>query len=127
MAYFKVDIVPERVFSVALYNLGKNHPVFASALVGAVAAPLGVATGFFLLGFGRGGILRGSFIAGIQSGIGDVLKGSNFAFFQSIGAGAFRIPTLLVVSALGALFAMQYQRNALLLLRIFNRTFAFLR
>eukprot|EP01122_Echinamoeba_exundans_P002840 TRINITY_DN12830_c0_g1_i1.p1 TRINITY_DN12830_c0_g1~~TRINITY_DN12830_c0_g1_i1.p1 ORF type:complete len:128 (+),score=10.55 TRINITY_DN12830_c0_g1_i1:117-500(+) len=127
MATFQLDIIPDNVFSVTLYKLGRNHPIFASALVGAVVAPVAVISGLFLLGFGRGGIIRGSLLAGIQSGIGDVVKGSRFAFFQSIGAGAFRIPTLLVVSAIGSIIAMQNQQSALAILKTFNRIFAFLR
>ena len=39
-----------------------------------------------LMGFGTAGIISGSAAAAIQSSIGNVVAGSVFAFFQSLGA-----------------------------------------
>jgi hypothetical protein len=53
------------------------------ALVAVVTAATGAA--MIAAGFGASGIVAGSVAAGIQSAIGNVIAGSLFAIFQSIG------------------------------------------
>ena len=68
------------------------------AAVGTAATVTGV--GLTAAGFTANGIAAGSLAAGIQSGIGNVLAGSNFAALQSIGAtGGFVAMALVGVIA----------------------------
>jgi len=72
----------------AVLSGAMNEPVKATlivaggAVVGAVAFPIAASA----LGFGAAGVAGGSIAAGLQSGIGNVVAGSGFAYMQSIAA-----------------------------------------
>ncbi|TPX17941.1 uncharacterized protein E0L32_012004 [Thyridium curvatum] len=79
-----------------------NHPYEVAALaagLGITFAP-GIATTPLLAaaGFGEGGVAAGSFAAGAQSLIGNVVGGSAFAVLQSAGAGGSGLATLQAVA-----------------------------
>nr|XP_021003905.2 interferon alpha-inducible protein 27-like protein 2 [Parasteatoda tepidariorum] len=61
-------------------------PVLIGAAIGGVCLVALPAAVLSFLGFTGAGVAAGSVAAGIQSGIGNVVAGSVFAFLQSIGA-----------------------------------------